>query len=384
MSGVIAMPAGDPAALERLATELEVVGRGAGSLGEATGEVAAQVRFGAEWTGDAADAYTAFTGNLASGVAGIDVPLGQIATAVREYAATLRTAQQKVTTYTTAVQSAQTAGNDPVSLASAQVAGQSAATAISAQQDAGDRAAVLVREAGEQLADPFGPDGAVRAWIERVHAPWDSLAGDAALGRFLGAAAGGHEDVELAEEFADDLPKLMSGKFGELVRPWMTALSEGQATEADLARVLRQFARDYDAIGELNTAWKDGGEAAEEFTRPLDGLAAGSDVLALAADYYTLRAPEDSGFMGWVDRGVAGVNAAAAGLDATYAAAGLVVGSTIEIPVAGEVVLVGTGLYLGADYLYHHWAPFHDVAADVGHAVASTVKDSWHDVTSFF
>jgi hypothetical protein len=80
----------------------------------------------------------------------------------------------------------------------------------------------------------------------------------------------------------------------------------------------------------------------------------------------------------------AGVNAAAAGLDGGYAIAGLIAGTTFEIPVAGEVALVGTGLYLGADYLYHHWTPFRDVANDVGHAVASTAKDAWHDVTSFF
>jgi uncharacterized protein YukE len=380
----ITMPAGDPAALEQLASQLEVAAHGAASLGEGTGEVTAQVRSAAQWTGDAADAYTAFTGNLATGATRTGVPLGQIAAAVREYAVTLRTAQNKVTGYAAAVRDAQATGNHPAVLASAQVAGQDAATAITVQQTAGDRAAALVRQAGKELADPFGPEGPVHAWIERVHAPWDSLAGDAALGRFLATAAGGHEDVELAEQFAEDLPELMSGKFNDLVRPWMTALSHGQATEAELAGALRQFTSDYEAIGALNSGWKAGGEAAQEFARPLDGLAAGSDVLALAGDYYTLRAPEDSGAMGWVDRGVAGVNAAAAGVDATYAAVGLAVGTTIEIPVAGEAVLVGSGLYLGADYLYHHWAPFHDVANDVGHAVASAAKDTWHDVTSFF
>jgi hypothetical protein len=83
-------------------------------------------------------------------------------------------------------------------------------------------------------------------------------------------------------------------------------------------------------------------------------------------------------------RGAAGVNAAAAGLDISYSAVGLVMGTTFEIPVVGEVALVGTGLYLGADYLYHHWTPFRDVANDTGHAIASAAKDAWHDVTSFF
>ena len=38
----------------------------------------------------------------------------------------------------------------------------------------------------------------------------------------------------------------------------------------------------------------------------------------------------------------------------------------------------------GADYLYHHWTPFRDVANVAGNAVASTAKDAWHDVTSIF
>jgi uncharacterized protein YukE len=384
VSGAIVMPGGDPAMLEQMAARLETAAQGAGSLADSTSQVTADVRSAAQWTGDAADGYTAFTGNLATGVNGIGAPLARIAAAVREYAGSLRTAQLTVAAYATAVQNAQAAGNSPASLASAELAGQDAATAVAAQQTAGDQAAGTVRVAGAQLEDPFGPDGAVRAWIERVHVPWDSLAGDAVLGRYLAAAAGGREDLELAEEFAKGLPALMSGTFGEFVKPWMSALSKGEATEAELASALREFTSDYDAIGALNTAWKAGGGAALADGRLLGGIAEGSDLLAIGGDIYTEIRPEDSGAMAWVDRGAAGVNAAAAGLDGGYAIAGLIAGTTFEVPVVGEVALVGTGLYLGADYLYHHWTPFRDVANDTGHAIASTAKDAWHDVTSFF
>ena len=384
MTGEIVMPGGDPAMLEQLAAQLETAARGAASLADSTGQVTADVRSAAQWTGDAADGYTVFTGNLARGVHGTGAPLAQIAVAVRAYAGSLQTAQQKVTAYATAAQTAQAAGNSPASVASAELAGQDAATAVAAQQAAGDQAAATVRAADRELADPFGPDGVVRAWIERVETPWDLSAGDAILGRYLAAAAGGHEDTELAEEFAKDLPGLMSGKFSEFVGPWMSALSKGEATEAELASALREFTGDYQAAGALNTAWKAGGKAAAALGRPLDALAAGADVLAFSADVYTEIKPEDSGAMAWVDRGAAGVNAAAAGLDGSYALVGLVTGVTFEIPVVGEVALVGTGLYLGADYLYHHWTPFRNVANDTGHAVASIAKDTWHDVTSFF
>ena len=134
----------------------------------------------------------------------------------------------------------------------------------------------------------------------------------------------------------------------------------------------------------LNTAWKAGGKAAAASGGLLKGAAAGSDLLAIGGDIYTEIKPEDSGTMAVVDRSVAGVNAAAAGLDGGYAIAGLIAGTTFEVPVVGEVALVGTGLYLARDYLYHHWTPFRDVANDVGHTVASTAKDAWHDVTNFF
>ena len=384
MNGTIVMPGGDPAVLEQMAAQLETAARGAASLAGSTGQVTADVRSAAQWTGDAADGYTGFAGNLTQGVTGTGTPLARIAAAVRDYAGSLRAAQQKVTAYATAARSAQAAGSTPATLASAELAGQDAAVAVAAQQAAGDRAAATVRAASTQLEDPFGPDGAVRAWIERVHAPWDSLAGDAVLGHYLAVAADGRESVELAEEFAKDLPELMSEKFAEFAAPWMSALSKGATTEAELAGALQDFTGDYTAIGALNTAWKAGGEAAEAGGRLLDGIAAGSDGLAGIGDYYTEVKPEDSGAMAVVDRTAAGVNAAAAGLDGSYAVAGLIMGTTFEVPVAGEVALVGTGLYLGADYLYHHWTPFRDVANVAGNAVASTAKDAWHDVTSIF
>lgn len=61
-----------------------------------------------------------------------------------------------------------------------------------------------------------------------------------------------------------------------------------------------------------------------------------------------------------------------------------------EIPVAGEVVMVGTGVYLAGDYLYHHWTPFRNVCDGVGHgtvtaakAVGSGVTKGWKATTSF-
>lgn len=76
--------------------------------------------------------------------------------------------------------------------------------------------------------------------------------------------------------------------------------------------------------------------------------------------------------MGWVDRGAAGVNGG-------LLAANLFVD---EIPVAGEVMMIGTGVYLGGDYLYHHWKPFHNAVDAVGHGTVTVTKDIGHGVTS--
>jgi hypothetical protein len=44
------------------------------------------------------------------------------------------------------------------------------------------------------------------------------------------------------------------------------------------------------------------------------------------------------------------------------------------IPVAGQIIMVGTGLFLAGDYLYHHWDQVsHFVTSTVPHFVTSTV-----------
>ena len=100
----------------------------------------------------------------------------------------------------------------------------------------------------------------------------------------------------------------------------------------------------------------------------ISGLSYGLGGLGVLADLGTVISPQDSGALGWVDRGAAGVNGAL--LIANMA--------TDEIPVVGEVTLIGTGLYLAGDFLYHHWTPFHNVANDVGHATVTAAEWTGH------
>ena len=125
---------------------------GTADLGASTRQVTASIRSEAAWTGDAADAYTAFTGNLAQGVAATPAPLSKIALAVRDYAGCLQMAQEKVAAYTSAAEAAEVSGNDSGYVSAAQTAAQNASAAVAAWQAAGDRAAAAVNAAGAQLS----------------------------------------------------------------------------------------------------------------------------------------------------------------------------------------------------------------------------------------
>jgi Bacterial EndoU nuclease len=162
----LTMPGGDPGVLQQLAARLEAVASGAGDLAAATNRVSTSVRLSADWTGDAADSYTAFAGGLSEGATAAEGPLSRIALSVRDYAGYLEAAQQKVAAYTTAAENAQISGDDPGYVSAAEAAGQDAASAITAWQAAGDRAAAEVSAAAGELGGVFGAGGPVRAWLD--------------------------------------------------------------------------------------------------------------------------------------------------------------------------------------------------------------------------
>lgn len=182
----VTMPGGDPGLLEQLAARLEAIAEGTANLGTSTRQVTGSIRSDAAWTGDAADGYTAFTGNLTHGVAAVPAPLSKIALAVREYAGFLRTAQQKVATYASAAETAQVSGNDSGYVRVAEGAARQAEAAVSAWQAAGDRLAAEVTSAAGQLGDVFGSQGPVQNWLGRQPVPWDTLAGFPGLGEPVG------------------------------------------------------------------------------------------------------------------------------------------------------------------------------------------------------
>jgi uncharacterized protein YukE len=181
----LAAPSGNPDALEELASRLELAASGARNLGASTRQAATSIRSEAEWTGDAADSYTSFTGDLSRGAAAAEGPLSRVAAAVRDYAGYLRSAQQEAQAYTSLAQAAQDTG-DPALLSDAELAGHNAEAAISAWQQAGNRAAAEVSAASGDLTSLFGSEGPVQDWINRNPVPGDSLAGIPGAGEPFG------------------------------------------------------------------------------------------------------------------------------------------------------------------------------------------------------
>jgi hypothetical protein len=53
-----------------------------------------------------------------------------------------------------------------------------------------------------------------------------------------------------------------------------------------------------------------------------------------------------------------------------------------DVPVAGELIMVGTGLYLGGDWLYHHSKLVHDAVDNAGHAIVTGVDDTGHALST--
>jgi hypothetical protein len=204
----------------------------------------------------------------------------------------------------------------------------------------------------------------IRKVLEAVLAPLDIVAADHWIDLLKAGAGVPAEWLSQLDEQIETIQSLR--KAGQ---PAADALIEA-------AKLADRVGVNADAWDAFAPAWL---KMAAGSLSEINGLSYTLGGLGVLADVGTVISPQDSGALGWVDRGAAGVNGAL--LIANMA--------TDEIPVVGEVTLIGTGLYLAGDFLYHHWTPFHDVANDIGHGTVKAVDwtghqaaSAWHSVTS--
>lgn len=359
--GLPAAPTGDPAALHRYANELDGCANDFADLGATTGRTTSGIRERAHWSGLAADAYSPFCAAVAVPLDEAPARLRAVAAAVRRHADVLARAQLQVNGANDAAAKAAPAAV-PSAVATANSTGQAAQQAVA---ESGNAETGNVEETKAWYERWWEGSERVRSYIEATLAPFDIVAADHWIAMLEKAAGQPSEWIEELDGMIKEVTDLRDAG-----KPAADALIEAANEAESVGNKLDAW--EAFAPGWLKTA---AGGLAE-----IRGLSYTLTGLGLIADAGTIISPQDHGAMGWVDRGAAGVNG------------GLLVANLAmdEIPVAGEVVMVGTGVYLAGDYLYHHWTPFRNVCNDVGHATVSVVKDvghaastGWHAATSF-
>jgi hypothetical protein len=373
----VSAPSGDAAALLSLAAALDQHASDFTALGSTITRTTTSIREQANWTGTAADGYTGFCGATSTTVEALAAPLHAVAAAIKTYASHLSSAQQSVEN---AVHSANEAA--AAAAQSMQTAAENAASgAASAANSAAEAAAEAVDQAKEEIDKVMETTEPVRKWIEAIHLPWDVGGGAAwelTLMKNLDAGK------EKASDFVKDLGKLNDEWYEDVNQVALNA-DRGEASWADVAEAFANWTTKSDAASAFGSQWL---ESAESVLGKFEWVGRGMGVLSLVGDAGTIWKPADSGVLGDVDRGAAIVNAAAVTtslVTSTAAGSSFVAGlaganALDEVPIVGEVVMaadIGTGLYLGGDYVVHHWGTIsHGVehaATAVGHAAVNTV-----------
>ena len=318
------------AELLEYAAQLDQHADNIGNLAYDTAQVTSTVRDQADWTGQAADGYTTFCDDVVSGLRGIPAPLHGIAQAVRQYAETV---------------------------------GANALAGLDTSDD-GSGASDDVDQNTEMLKELWESTEPVRKVLETLMTPMDLAGVDAILYGVLKAVRVPAEILEEVDELIEtaELARGTAEAFNALKTAAELAEEEGAKVEAWVAESSKWLEGVADLAPEL-----------EWVSRALGGL-------GLVGDVGTLLSPLDHGVMGTVDRAMALLNGLGLSADMLGLLGG--VNSFDWVPIGGEVIIVGTGVFLAGDFLYHHWTGFRDVCNDAGHfavsvaAKAATIQSS--------
>lgn len=380
MSGDVTIngPSGDPAALMALADQLDKQAGTVGDLGANTLKTTQGIQSQANWTGPAASAYTAFTTQTSQGVSGFEPPLHNVANAIRTYAGVLQKAQKSVS------DAVNTANNDAksnspnaqTSLASAQN------TATAAQTEVNNAAEQASKDIGEQKSafdefiEKLKPYATANDW---AHAPLDASASDLWLDKQLEAwaknAEGNLNAAKTARTALDaDLNQAFQDEVGSVAHDFDNGLASMEDVESAFAGYSETAQKAISAADDAVNAAQRGVSLANVFSASSKVMGG----LAIVGDVYTIINPEEKGAAGVTKQVMAGANIAGT------ATALLAANASVDwIPVAGEVVAAGSGLYLLGDALYQIPA-VHNFVNSVGSGIASGAKSAWHWVSSLF
>ena len=159
--------------------------------------------------------------------------------------------------------------------------------------------------------------------------------------------------------------------------------ARGLLSGAEATRLGQLEARLPSALSRLESA-VGGAESFSKWSKILGGASKVLTGIAVLGDVMTLIDQPHEGGWGVVDRVAAGGNLVGLGIGAVAATSwgGALLAGT-AIPVVGQVLVVGTGLYLAGSWLYDNWEPFHDVVdsavggiVDAAHATGEFLSDA--------
>lgn len=386
MSGELLRPAGDPDQIEQFAAQLVEAGHDTGHVASSIRQQTEQIREDAQWIGDAAGSYTGFTSGMSRSVGALGAPLSQAATPLRDFAASLRTAQKQVDAYAAAYQKLYplTTGSPPagtdvpmvdVELASSYSQAEAAVAACNEQATVTSQALGQITE--EMARAFFGSEGPFRNFLDKAHLPWDAATGDALIEHFIQ----GGEEAEKALKDYEALPETIEKLQDELVKPVVDEIEAGDADAQTNLKVLLQTLEKYqvkrdETIAQVEKALEEADPDLAENLSGLKAVATEMDVIGFLAGLYMIASPPKSDQGGWrtADRlagagamlgsGVAiaknafnvdfskgvTIDPADLGIDAEP----IEIESLEFIPDVGLVVAVGSGIYMTVDFAIHH------------------------------
>jgi uncharacterized protein YukE len=389
--GIPSIP-GDPGTLSGAATRLGATASAVRDWGSQLGSVTSGLS-GTTWSGQGAVSFASCISALEANHSSAAAALADASSALSTFASVLAECQAAVRAAQAQVAQSQSSATSALNLLNSQPL--PARDPAAASQRAYSEAAVqngLQQEVGMAIA------GAQAAWdqyeaaaaraaaqIGNALPSWSAIAEK--IGWLNDKAGSRWLRTDTAIEGA-----VAQWRAGNLA-PWEEAFEAGDISPAEFGGEAAQYAQ-YEQIAKslfARGAVQDiaaGGITPDiRFATQLTKVSRFMAGAAVVSDVATIIKPDDGGAAGWVDRGMAGANGAVsadavfsgAGSEAIGGALGIIDVSSSWIPVAGQVVLAGTALYLAGDWAYNNVKWFHDGVDDVGRGIADAGEGLVHD-----
>ena len=415
--GIPAIP-GDPGTLYGAASRLGATASAVSDWGSQLGSVTSGLA-GMNWSGQGAVSFSSCASALEANHGSASGALNEAATALSAFASVLADCQASVTAAQAQVTDAQSAASSALSQLGAQPISphdpaaatarayseaavqsslqQSMSMAISSAEAAWSRYEAAAARAAAQISSaiPSWSDVAKKIGWLNDKAGFGLV--PAGVGFLVPLARAGVRYLQTDNVVEAALPRWEQ----ENLSSFEEMFEAGQVSGLEFGARVESYTDNLQIVKSLFTraAVQDigsGGITPEmRFATQLTAASRFMAGAAVVSDVATIIKPDDDGTAGWVDRSMAGANgvvsldavAGGAGTDALGGALGIVDVSSGWIPVAGQVVLAGTALYLAGDWAYNNVKFFHDGIDDTGHGLADVGGGIAHgasDVAHFF